>query len=296
MGIVGFIVIIAIVSAFSSGNGSSTDNSDTPQQQASSQPLPTLPSQIPNYSGSQKPPSPQADIAVASSSESGPAFSSSDVAPYLTAVGQVQCNQDGQPYDTGSGSVWRFSGSSQAYVLTNYHVIKGDDSCTFQIFPTGSDSTQGTYDLDISSPMEWNDGTDAALVPITQIDASAAASSTSIANLNYSISALSLCPTQMPQEAPVAVLGFPASTQNAFTVLNGVVSGYDESNPDAYYDYFTTAQVDNGDSGGVALSKYNDATCLLGIPTWLSVGENQVAGDIQDINNIFYTSGSHGYQ
>jgi hypothetical protein len=75
-------------------------------------------------------------------------------------------------------------------------------------------------------------------------------------------------------------------------VLNGVISGYDATNPDAYDDYYTTAPVDNGDSGGVALSKYNDSVCLLGIPTWVSIGENQNEGDILDINNIFYTDTS----
>jgi hypothetical protein len=300
IGIVGLIVVIAVIDGVSSGNSSSTDNSGTTQQQiSSSRPLPTLPSQIPDYSGSQQAPTQQADVPVASSSETGPSFSSSDVAPYLTAVGEVICDQNGQPYDTGSGSVWQFSGSSQTYVLTNYHVIESDGSCTFAILSTGSDQTQGIYDLDISSPMEWNDGTDAALVPITGIDESAATSSASIADLNYSISTLPLCPTEMPQEAPVAVLGFPASTQNSgptFTVLNGAVSGYDNSNPDAYEDYYTTAQVDNGNSGGVALSKYNDAICLLGIPTWVSVGEHQVAGDIQDINNVFYVSSTQSSQ
>ena len=301
-----FVILIIICASSGSSDNSTTDNSNNnvaAQNQTSwpvSQlPLPTLLSQIPNYSGSQPTPPPQTDISVASSSESGSSFSSSDVAPYLTAVGEVICNQNGQPNDTGSGSVWQFSGSSQAYVLTNYHVIKGDDSCEFAILSTGSDPTQGIYDLNISSPMEWNNGTDVALVPITGIDESAATSSTSIADLNYSISALPLCPTQMPQEAPVAVLGFPASTQNSgitFTVLNGVISGYDQSNPDAYYDYYTTAQVDNGNSGGVALSKYNDTICLLGIPTWVSIGENQVAGDIQDINNVVYTDNSQPSQ
>jgi hypothetical protein len=146
--------------------------------------------------------------------------------------------------------------------------------------------------------MEWNNGTDAALIPITNIDSSYT-SSTPITDLNYSISALPLCPTDMPQEAPVAVLGFPASTQNSgptLTVLNGVVSGYDNSDPDAYNDYYTTAQVDNGDSGGVALSKYNNVICLLGIPTWTSTGVHQVAGDIQDINNIFYVSSTQSSQ
>jgi hypothetical protein len=300
-----FVILIIIGASSGSSDNSTTDNSNgVAVQNQTSRPssqlsLPTLPSQIPNYSGSQRPPAPQADIPVASSSESGSPFSSSDAAPYLTAVGEVQCNRDGQPYDTGSGSVWQFSDSSQTFVLTNYHVIKGDDSCTFQILPTGSDQTQGTYDLDISSPMEWNNGTDAALIPISGIDESAATSSTSIADLNYSISALPLCPTEMPQEAPVAILGFPASTQNdgtTFTVLNGGISGYDQSNPDAYYDYYTTTPMDNGDSGGVALSKYNDAICLLGIPTWVSIGENQVEGDIQDINNIVYTDNAQSSQ
>jgi S1-C subfamily serine protease len=288
-----FVVLIIIGANSDSSDNSTTDNSGTTQSIVSSEPLPTVPSQIPNYNTQQAPPA--GDAPMASSSETGNVFSSDDVASYLTAVGQVNCNQDGQPYDSGSGSVWQFAGSSQTYVLTNYHVIQGDDSCTFEIFPSDTDGTQGNYDLDISSPMRWNEDTDIALVPITGIDSSFT-SSTPIADLNYSIAGLTICPVQIPQEAPVAVLGFPASTQGAFSVLNGVISGYDGTNPDAYDDYYTTAPVDNGDSGGVALSKYNDSVCLLGIPTWVSIGENQNEGDILDINNIFYIDGSQSSQ
>lgn len=287
------LIIIAFIDPSNNSNTSTSDNTTSPPTVAAQIPLPTVPSQIPNYNATSSA-APGDAPAAASSSPTGSAFLSDDFNSYLTAVGEVQCNQGGQPDDTGSGSVWQFAGSSQTYVLTNYHVIQNDDSCTFLINSTPQDSTGGYYDLDISSPMEWNTSTDAAAIPITNIDDSSP-SSTPVDQLNYSISSLPLCPIEMPQGAPVEVLGFPASTQNSgptLTNLPGVISGYDESNPDAYYDYYVTAQVDNGDSGGVVLSKYNNAVCLLGIPTWVSIGEHQVAGDIQDINNIFYTGPS----
>lgn len=295
--IVGIIIVVAVIDVASPGEGSNTQttgsNVNASNQVVASNssivPLPTVASQIPDYSSAQAP-SP-GNASEASSSDTGTSFSSRDVAPYLTAVGEIICDQGGQLYDLGSGSVWQFAGSSQSYVLTNYHVIEDDDSCTFLIYPTGADGTEGDYDLDISAPMRWNQDTDIAVVPIIGIDDSFA-SSTPIADLNYSIATLTACPTQMPQEAPVAVLGFPASTQNAFSVINGVISGYDNSNPDAYNDYYVTAPVDNGDSGGVALSKYNNEVCILGVPTWVSVGEHQNEGDTLDINNILYINDS----
>jgi hypothetical protein len=161
--------------------------------------------------------------------------------------------------------------------------------------PAGDDQTQGYYDLDISSPKDWNSNTDAALVPIIGIDEAAATSSVAISDLNYSLSSLNLCQVSMPQESPVALLGFPASTQNSgatMTVTNGVISGDDNSNPDKYSDYYVSAQLDNGNSGGIALSKGSDGVCILGIPTWISFGQNQVEGEVQDINNIFYSGSS----
>ena len=45
---------------------------------------------------------------------------------------------------------------------------------------------------------------------------------------------------------------------------------------------------DSGNSGGIALSKYNNKICVLGIPTWISRGTYETQGLIQNIHNVFY--------
>ena len=303
IGALGIIFVLLAVFATGGSNPSSTASSVSEY----TTPLPTVPSQIPSNQSSNSSNTSAADTAFTNSNQNSSdassgstnniptnitSISSADVAPYLTAIGEVVCSANGTIQDSGSGSIWQFANNLQTYVLTNYHVIKGNDSCELVVSPTPTDSVSGIYDLDISSPLEWNDTTDAAAVPITGIDSSDS-SSAPIANLNYSIASLAQCPTDLPQESPVVVIGYPASTENNETVTNGVISGYDASNPDKYNDYYISAQADSGNSGGIALSKdSNNDLCLLGVPTWVSSGTYVNEGVVQDINNIFYVGSS----
>lgn len=60
----------------------------------------------------------------------------------------------------------------------------------------------------------------------------------------------------------------------------GIISGNRGSN------YFTTAKIDAGNSGGLAVSKENGLICIIGIPTWVSVGQYDTLGVIQPIQNV----------
>lgn len=64
-------------------------------------------------------------------------------------------------------------------------------------------------------------------------------------------------------------------------LTEGIISGKNEKG------YFTTAKIDTGNSGGLAISKENNKVCLVGIPTWASVGEIDSLGIIQPIENIY---------
>jgi len=97
----------------------------------------------------------------------------------------------------------------------------------------------------------------------------------------------------MPVNSPVAVVGFPTFTNKGVfatrTTTNGVISAHDftalvDNLP--YSNYYVSAKIDTGNSGGIAFSKNNNALCLLGIPTWLSVGNYETQGVIQNIHNI----------
>ncbi|MEA3463864.1 MAG: hypothetical protein U9R14_02215 [Patescibacteria group bacterium] len=64
-------------------------------------------------------------------------------------------------------------------------------------------------------------------------------------------------------------------------VTEGIISGKSENG------YFTTAKIDTGNSGGIAVAKENGKICIVGIPTWISVGELDNLGIIQPIKNIY---------
>ena len=108
----------------------------------------------------------------------------------------------------------------------------------------------------------------------------------------------------MPQGSPVIVIGYPAyssmlgvynpenATKNEI-ITNGTISGYDSSpqNRDLPHpNYYISATIDGGNSGGVAFSKDGNGLCLLGIPTWITLtGNYSNEGIVQDINNIVWT-------
>ncbi len=83
------------------------------------------------------------------------------------------------------------------------------------------------------------------------------------------------------------------------TVTNGIISAYDNSikfqnwgftttGSLPYGNYFVTNTIDHGNSGGIAISKYNGNLCVLGIPTWLNAGVSNNQGIVQNIQNVMY--------
>ena len=52
---------------------------------------------------------------------------------------------------------------------------------------------------------------------------------------------------------------------------------------------YVSAKIDSGNSGGIAFSKDSRGLCVLGIPTWLTVGNYETQGLIQNIHNAFYS-------
>jgi hypothetical protein len=59
-----------------------------------------------------------------------------------------------------------------------------------------------------------------------------------------------------------------------------------------YPNFFSTAIMDAGNSGGIALSKDSNGLCVLGIPTLVIQGEYSSEGVIQNIRNIFLPEGA----
>ena len=161
----------------------------------------------------------------------------------------------------------------------------------------------GMYNLDTDNIREWNQYADLNILPLAD---KVVPSWESLADLNYSIGDLKRCPNQMTQGSPVIVIGYPVSGRKSVTiqqygsrfewnriVTNGIISGYDSSVTQPifggnlpYSNYFVSNQIDSGNSGGIAISKDSDGLCLLGIPTWVNVGNYANQGIVQNINNI----------
>ena len=248
-------------------------------------------------------------------------ISASDLAPYLSAVVEIECG------DTqGSGSLWNFDGFGYS-VLTNQHVLEapsvrknGQRVCAINL--TGRDlhsssDNQGSYIVDFDSAYGWNDITDVAAIKLEEDElinnviklADPKFSPTEVSSLNYELSNLRECSNDMAIGSPVAMIGYPAYTQSSIplpedqsidvdiiprTISNGIISAYSGSNDiELNYglpnkDYFVSNKIDSGNSGGIALSKDQSGLCVLGIPTWVNLGNYDTQGVVQNIHNIFF--------
>lgn len=228
------------------------------------------------------------DSTVKIKETSGDLITSNDLLPYLSGVIEITCH--GKENSSGSGSLWNIDNYGYA-VLTNKHVIS-TNNCDLIVADSLEDSTHsGIYDLD-PQYITWNKNTDVAVLKITD---SIVQGSIEKTLLNYKISTLRKCPSVMPLNSPVTLVGFPASTfsqddlglRSSKTVTNGIISAhYKMSENLKYTNYYVSAKIDSGNSGGVAFSKDNDGLCLLGLPTWISVGNYDTQGVIQNIWNV----------
>jgi S1-C subfamily serine protease len=220
-------------------------------------------------------------------------ISSGDLALYTTGVVQVICSTN-QNIMSGSGSLFTFKEVAHA-VLTNYHVVKDASRCVV-IMTNASNSQTGVFALK-PSVYSYNTGTDEAVL---DIGSSLSSVSVPIDNYNYSLSQVKKCVSPVAVGTPVVIIGFPAYAKRDSTVTidtigtvntifrtatNGIISGYDTSTAGAA-NYFVSAKIDNGNSGGIALAKDSSGLCVLGLPTWLTVGNYETQGLVQNIVNV----------
>jgi S1-C subfamily serine protease len=220
-------------------------------------------------------------------------ISSSDLLPYMTGVVQIICSSPAGIM-SGSGSLFTFKEVEQV-VLTNYHVVENASKCAVIMtntanVPTGMFSTK-------DSIYTFNGDTDEAVL---SVGSPLSPTSVPIANYNYSLASLRKCPSLLPVGTPVIIIGYPAYAKRDSTIAvstigtvnavyrattNGIISGYDTSRRgDA--NYFVSAKIDAGNSGGMALAKDTAGLCVLGLPTWLTVGNYETQGLVQNITNV----------
>jgi hypothetical protein len=257
-------------------------------------------------------------------------ITASDLQPYLSGIVRIVCANSDDEMD-GSGSLWNFSNLGYS-VLTNEHVIDDENSgginegvsggwnstnaklpnipnaCAVEF---GGSNNMAIYYINLNSAYHWNQEADAASLTLLSNPgwiniAKQIGEDQPVSNLNYSISKLRLCPGNITVGSPVSIIGFPAFGYTADPyggesphqiVTTGIISNsftndLSTAAPLAYPDYFTSAKMDSGDSGGIAFSKDSNGLCVLGIPTWINSGNYATEGIIQNINNIFDTNNS----
>ena len=195
---------------------------------------------------------------------------SSIISQWRPLIANVECqfkySDTGRLYQksSGSGIAIKFDNTPSA-ILTNKHVLTdsngyGADSCSAKLLDSSeilasSDirSTTKEYDLGyiyISNPSDYFK--------------------------NLTLNFPSLCPQKPFLGDEIVVLGYPSiGSKNGLTATEGIVSGFDGN-------YFiTSAKVEQGNSGGAAILLKDN--CLLGIPTFVTLGKVESLARILDI-------------
>lgn len=234
----------------------------------------------------------------------------SEIASYEDGVVQINCGKV-----SGSASLWNIS--NLGYIaLTNSHVIETaanelgvkDSSINCVLNPDSEVNTGPFFGATVKAAQNkpFNKIADEAVLPIQNVSVFTKGQlvSTPLDTLNYKISSLPMCSAKMGLNTPVVVLGFPSyaiqegsingvqGPRFSLIASNGIISGYDATAVDVsglpYLDYYVSAKIDSGNSGGIAFSKDAQGLCVLGIPTWVSTGNYENEGVVQNIRNIMY--------
>ena len=203
-------------------------------------------------------------------------------------VGHIMCLSDDsgnlKVVSEGSGTIWNLGSDLKNAVLTNEHVIKSD-SCQIAV-----DGGQIHF-LDLENDRyQWNEESDLLVTTIKDPEEDF-----------FKISSLENCKSKMSLNTKVYILGYPDFASKSYqeapgipgehmpvlTITDGIVSAHDqyvENLP--YVDYYVSAKIDSGSSGGLALAETDNGYCVLGIPTWLNIGNYETQGIVQNIHNI----------
>lgn len=199
---------------------------------------------------------------------------SSIVSEYRNRTAFLLCSgtnpYSGQTYSqTGTGYVYWFDHATTLGLLTNKHVVTDDygnavTGCEV-IIPGDQNS------IFVSSA-------DMKLHPDPTIDAARI----NIANPDAYLSSFAkkkVCDVKINTGDQVVILGYPAiGSPTDITATEGIISGKD------YPYYVSSAKIDHGNSGGLAILVKND--CYFGIPSGAAVGSIESLGRILDVNAI----------
>lgn len=191
----------------------------------------------------------------------------------------------------GSGYIFGYEAESgNIFMLTNKHVV---DIMTHYSDgePTGISATATSCDIKIPGDSQFatvyneayndNKGENPFSVSAIKEDFSMVTIKNPTPYMKSIIRNLwdGTCKKKAELGEKILILGYPGiGDQNDVTVTDGIISGYDGNY------YITSAKIEKGNSGGVAISLKNN--CYLGIPTFVVSGSVESLARILNINVI----------
>jgi len=217
--------------------------------------------------------------------KSGPDLSAI-ISQWQPRVAHIECRlyaNDGQLLadDLGSGYLKKVSDTTY-WIVTNQHVVSyrvanyGDlaPSVCYVSFP----GTNEVYTINDKKKIFGTDNPNVDLGFLIIDNPSNSLRSMSLPN-NY-------CAQTANVGDQIVVLGYPSiGSPTDITATEGIISGYENNY------YITSAKVDHGNSGGLAISLKNN--CYLGIPTYVAAGELESLARIFDFNKFLKSSGGN---
>ncbi len=170
---------------------------------------------------------------------------------------------------SGSGVVVKL-GNDPVKILTNKHIVTNPTLYQLNACSITFPEKNGSYYVPVSQIEVSSSNYDWGVLTISEPDQYL----NDLTAQNYLV-----CDQKPSLGDQIIVLGYPGiGSKNSVTATEGIISGFDGN-------YFiTSAKVEEGNSGGAAiLAKDN---CLLGIPTYATLGQVESLARILDIWTI----------
>lgn len=188
-------------------------------------------------------------------------------------VPRVSCaftSAEGTTEQSGSGVLAQATNGT-AQIWTNKHVL----TLGYDEYAQAAGSCQITfldgsrYDVVGTSKVSLDPATDFGSVSLA-----------GVAGTLPAPAKLNLCKTRATVGEPVVVLGYPAiGAESGITATEGIVAGIEGDY------YVTSAKIDHGSSGGIAVSVKGN--CYLGIPTFVK------SSSLESMGRILMWQGHH---